>query len=113
MVNTASLFTQILSLFQRSDFARHVRELKVERHARGFSSWSQFVAMLFCQLAQARSLREITDGLQSGERVVVSGLAQIRPGIKVEPKLVEMPGLKTQSDEPAAERAVARVARER
>lgn len=67
MVNTASLFTQILSLFQRSDFARHVRELKVERHARGFSSWSQFVAMLFCQLAQARSLREITDGLKCCE----------------------------------------------
>src|SRR5258707_8097082 len=67
MGNTASLFTQILSLFQRSDFARHVRELKVERHARGFSSWSQFVAMLFCQLALARSLREITDGLKCCE----------------------------------------------
>jgi hypothetical protein len=67
MVNTGSLFTQILSLFQRSDFARHVREFKVERHARGFSSWSQFVSMLFCQLAQARSLREITDGLKCCE----------------------------------------------
>jgi len=67
MVSTGSLFTQILSLFQRSDFARHVRELRAERHARGFSSWSQFVAMLFCQLAQARSLREITDGLKCCE----------------------------------------------
>lgn len=67
MVNTASLFTQILSLFQRSDFARHVRELKAERHARGFTCWSQFVAMLFCQLAQARSLREISDGLKCCE----------------------------------------------
>src|SRR3954468_9465769 len=57
MASTASLFTQILSLFQRSDFARHVKELKAERHARGFSCWEQFVAMLFCQLAQARSLR--------------------------------------------------------
>lgn len=67
MANTASLFTQVLSLFQRSDFARHVRELKAERHARGFSCWSQFVSMLFCQLAQARSLREITDGLKCCE----------------------------------------------
>jgi hypothetical protein len=64
---TGSLFSQILSLFQRSDFARHVRELKAEYHARGFSSWDQFVAMLFCQLAQARSLREITDGLKCCE----------------------------------------------
>jgi hypothetical protein len=67
MSNTASLFTQILCLFQRSDFARHARELKAERHARGFSCWSQFVSMLFCQLAQARSLREISDGLKSCE----------------------------------------------
>ena len=67
MTNSASLFTQVLSLFQRSDFARHVQELKAERHARGFSCWSQFVAMLFCQLAQARSLREIADGLKCCE----------------------------------------------
>ena len=67
MNSTGSLFTQILSLFQRSDFARHVKELKAERHARGFSCWEQFVAMLFCQLAQARSLREISDGLKSCE----------------------------------------------
>lgn len=67
MNSHASPFSQILKLFQRSDFARHVRELKAEYHARGFSSWDQFVAMLFCQLAQARSLREISDGLKSCE----------------------------------------------
>lgn len=67
MNRTGSLFSQILSLFQRSDFARHAKELKTEYHARGFSSWEQFVAMLFCQLAQARSLREISDGLKSCE----------------------------------------------
>jgi hypothetical protein len=67
MIRTGSLFSQILYLFQRSTFAHHVRELKVEYHARGFSSWDQFVAMLFCQLAQARSLREISDGLKSCE----------------------------------------------
>lgn len=64
---TGSLFTQILSLFQRTDFARHVRELKAEHRSKGFSSWDQFVAMLFCQLAQARSLREISDGLKCCE----------------------------------------------
>ena len=74
---SGSLFSQILSLFQRSNFAKHVRELKAERHARGFSSWDQFVAMLFCQLAQARSLREIADGLKSCEgKLKHLGLAQ-------------------------------------
>ena len=67
MVRTGSLFSQVLGLFQRSDFARHVRDLKTEHRAKGFSSWEQFVAMLFCQLAQARSLREISDGLKSCE----------------------------------------------
>jgi RND family efflux transporter MFP subunit len=36
-------------------------------------------------------LREVTDGLKPGERVVVNGLQQIRPGMTVEPKLVTMP----------------------
>ncbi|MCD6526035.1 MAG: DUF4372 domain-containing protein [Desulfuromonas sp.] len=27
-----------------------VKETKAERHARGFTCWGQFVAMLFCQL---------------------------------------------------------------
>jgi hypothetical protein len=44
-----------------------VKETKSERHARGFSSWSQFVSMLFCQLGRAHSLREITGGLRSCE----------------------------------------------
>jgi len=67
MNRNGSLFSQILSLFQRSDFARHVRDLKSDFGAKGFSSWDHFVAMLFCQLGQARSLREITDGLRSCE----------------------------------------------
>jgi RND family efflux transporter MFP subunit len=37
-------------------------------------------------------LREITDGLKPGERVMVSGLQQVRPGVTVEAKLVDMPG---------------------
>ena len=44
-----------------------VIQTKSERHARGFSSWSQFVSMLFCQLGRAHSLREISGGLRSCE----------------------------------------------
>jgi RND family efflux transporter MFP subunit len=36
-------------------------------------------------------LREITDGLLPGERVIVNGLQQVRLGATVEPKLVPMP----------------------
>jgi len=36
-------------------------------------------------------LREIAGGLKPGERVVVNGLQQVRPGLAVEPKLVDHP----------------------
>ncbi len=36
-------------------------------------------------------LRAIEDGLKPGERVIVNGLQQVRPGAVVEPKLVDMP----------------------
>jgi RND family efflux transporter MFP subunit len=42
-------------------------------------------------------LREITDGLKPGERVIVNGLQQVRPGLTVEPKLVDMPNVNQQS----------------
>ena len=53
----------MLKLFSRGDFEKAVKEHKAERHARGFTSWGQFVAMLFCQLGRAHSLREICGGL--------------------------------------------------
>jgi hypothetical protein len=67
MKRFSSIMTQLLQLFPRSDFYRQVKETRAERHARGFSSWDHFVAMLFCQLADAQSLREIIGGLSSCE----------------------------------------------
>ena len=54
-----SIYPQMLQLISRTGFDTAVRKHKAKRHARGFSSWGQFVAMLFCQLASAKSLREI------------------------------------------------------
>ena len=67
MVKGASLFSQILSLVDRNGFAALAGKLKAEKAAKGFTCWDQLVAMLFCQLAQARSLREIESGLKSCE----------------------------------------------
>jgi hypothetical protein len=63
MVSTASLFNQLLKHFPRTEFAALVQKHGAERHAKGFSCWTQFVAMLFCQLARTDSLREICNGL--------------------------------------------------
>ncbi len=67
MKRVCSIFSQILQLIPRDSFEAAVRKHQAERHARGFSSWGQAVAMLFCQLAQAKSLREIREGLQACE----------------------------------------------
>jgi len=42
-------------------------------------------------------LREIADGLKQGERVIVDGMQNVRPGVTVEPNLVDMPGKMTNS----------------
>lgn len=67
MNRVCSIFSQILQLIPRSEFQAAVRDHKAERHARGFSSWTQFIAMMFCQLGHAQSLREITGGLAASE----------------------------------------------
>ena len=63
MVKVASLFSQLLHEFPRTEFEQLVRKHKAEHGAKGFQSWTQFVAMLFCQLARTDSLREICNGL--------------------------------------------------
>ena len=67
MNRVCSIFSQLLQLFPRTEFELAVRKHQAERHARGFSSWTQFVAMLFCHLGRAQSLREICGGLASCE----------------------------------------------
>lgn len=62
-----SMFSQLLSLFPRHEFEKAVRSHRADRAAKGFDCWTQFVAMLFCQLGRAHSLREICGGLASVE----------------------------------------------
>jgi hypothetical protein len=50
MNRVCSIFAQMLDLFPRGEFEAAVQEHKAERHARGFTSWGQFIAMMFCQL---------------------------------------------------------------
>ena len=67
MATFCSFFQQALLVFPRSEFDRHVQQWQTERHARGFSSWDHFVSMLYCQVGNAKSLREICDALESIE----------------------------------------------
>ena len=85
MYKVCSIFSQVLKLFSRGDFEKAVKEHKAERHARGFTSWGQFMAMLFCQLGRAHSLREICGGLACCE-------GQLKHlGVPVAPKKSTLP----------------------
>jgi IS4 transposase len=77
MIAVASCFSQLLSLVDRAAFARAVRGHQADRGAKGFSCWEQFVAMLFCQMGGAHSLREICGGLATAMgKLVHLGLRQ-------------------------------------
>ena len=67
MQRFCSVFQQILKLIPRVEFQQLADGHGSDRRAKGFSSWSQFVAMIFCQLGRAQSLREIEQGLASAE----------------------------------------------
>jgi Transposase DDE domain/Domain of unknown function (DUF4372) len=67
LTRVCSIFSQTLQLISRLEFESAVRKQRAERHARGFSCWGQFIAMLFCQLGHAKSLREICGGLAASE----------------------------------------------
>ena len=58
-MKVCSIFSQVLKLFSRGDFEKAVKEHKAERHARGFTSWGQFVAMLFAKWAGAFLARDL------------------------------------------------------
>jgi hypothetical protein len=63
MLKSASVFAQVLSIVSRKDFSAAVKKHNAQKGAKGFSCWDQFVAMMFCQLGGANSLREICGGL--------------------------------------------------
>ena len=67
MQRFCSVFHQILKLIPRMEFQQLADQHGSDRRSKGFSSWSQFVAMIFCQLGRAQSLREIEQGLASAE----------------------------------------------
>ena len=77
MIRVVSCFAQVLELVDRGGFGSAVRELDAEKGTKGFRCWDQFVAMLFCQLGAAHSLREICGGLATAlGRVVHLGLKE-------------------------------------
>jgi hypothetical protein len=60
-----TLFSQILSLVDRTIFNKLVKKYESDKYSKGINTWTHFVAMLFMQLAKIDSLRDISHGLKS------------------------------------------------
>jgi len=65
-----TILGQMLKMFSRYEFQESVIETGAEYHARGFTSWNQFVAMLFGQLSGQDSLRSIEAGLATQSKAL-------------------------------------------
>ena len=60
-----SLFSQMLGLIPRDKFDRLVSKHASDKHQKGINSWTHLVAMLFCHIGGAASVRDISNGLTS------------------------------------------------
>ena len=63
MISGSSIFGQVLSLIDRTEFDKIVRKHGGDYRAKGFRCQDLLGAMLFCQIGQASSLSEISCGL--------------------------------------------------
>lgn len=63
MVNL-SLFSQITSMIPRQLFTDIIKKYDSDKFSKGIDSWTQFISMLFCQLGQVNSVRDISNGLR-------------------------------------------------
>lgn len=60
-----SLFSQVLSLIDRSIVVKAVQQYDTDKYSKGINTWTHFVSMIFMQIAELTSLRDISNGLMS------------------------------------------------
>jgi putative transposase len=60
-----TIFGQLLGLISRSRFEMLVKEHQTEKGAKGLTSWTQFVSMVFGQISGQHGLRGIETGMNS------------------------------------------------
>jgi hypothetical protein len=60
-----TIFSEILKLCPRYHFDRAVKEYHGDRYVKTFTTWQQFMAILYSQITQKDSLRDIVTGLSA------------------------------------------------
>ncbi|MBI5359041.1 MAG: IS4 family transposase [Planctomycetes bacterium] len=69
-MHNSTIFAQLMQLISRHEFQKLAKETKSEYHARGFTSWNHFMALMFGQLAGQDSLRGIEAGLATNAQLL-------------------------------------------
>lgn len=86
-MSNLTLFSQIISKLDRIKFAKLVKERQTDKHQKGYTSWSQLVAMLFCQFATSQitfvsnkesenlkiSIRDLTNRIILNQNLKING----------------------------------------
>jgi len=60
-----TLFSQIVSKFDRYQFKKLVEAENSDKFNKGLNSWTHFISLIFCQFSKSNSLRDIANGLRS------------------------------------------------
>jgi len=60
-----TIFSELLKLCPRYHFDKAVQRYQGDRYVKTFTTWQQFMAILYSQIAQKDSLRDIVTGLSS------------------------------------------------
>ncbi len=62
-----TIFNQLFQFIPGHHFEKMVTELKMDNYCKSFTSWKQFLTLLYAQISGKESLREIESGLLSNK----------------------------------------------
>jgi len=65
MTKIGTMFSELLKLTPRFKFDKAVDRHKADRYAKSFTSWRQFITLMYAQIKGKDSLRDIETGLSA------------------------------------------------
>jgi hypothetical protein len=60
-----TIFSELLKLYPRYQFKKAVKRYHGDRYVKTFSTWQQYITVLYSQIKQKDSLRDIETGLRA------------------------------------------------
>ncbi len=78
MAHCNTVLNQVVGFFKRHEFESLARQHHVGQKFRSFNRWSQFTAMLVCQLSCRKSLRDLVENLKAqGHKLYHLGMKKV------------------------------------